>query len=436
VERVRLFHTSLTSPRRRLLGAVAVGALCSSLALVPAWSVDDRDTGRGDRTGAPDGRGSTVLGVPRHSSDDALRDPSLRPREQACPGPRKRIDRSWRVARGIHARKWDRKDHDGKPIRLSLLTVRYGHPRVRLDYLGPAVIGNTRPTSTWAERGDAIAAVNADFFDISDTGAPLGMGIDRRRGVLHGTRDGWVPELGYQPALWVQRGTPRIGPLRTRVRMAQHPRWRLDALNSPRVAKGEIGVYTRAWGSTSGVSVTDGHQGREVVVEKGRVVRNRWGLSANRPIRRGPVLVGRGDAARQLKTLEVGQRVRLRQVVDPVEPPMAISGDRFVLRDGKRMVTNDAVRAPRTTVGIDRDRGRLLMLVVDGRQQVSCGATMVQMARLMRQLGAEDALNLDGGGSSTLWTRRRNGAPGVVNSPSDGSERPVANALGIHYRKR
>jgi hypothetical protein len=415
-----------------------VGSLCCSLALAPAWSADDGPgTGPragGDRAGAPDGRGGTILGVPRHSSDDALRDLSPRLREQACPGPRRRIDRSWRVARGISARQWDRKDSDGKPIRLSLLTVRTGNPRVRLDYLGPTIIGNTRTTSSYARRGDSLAAVNADFFDISDTGAPLGVGIDRQRGVLHGLRDGWVPELGYQPALWVQGGTPRIGKLRTRVEMVQHPKWPLDALNSPRVRKDVIGVYTRPWGSTSGVSVTDGQEGREVTLEKGRVVRNRWGLSANHTIT-GPVLIGRGDAARKLRRLEVGQRVNLRRVVGPVEPPMAISGDRFVLRNGERTVTNDSVRAPRTTIGIDRDRELLFLLVVDGRQSVSCGATMVQMARLMHQLGADDALNLDGGGSSTMYTRRRDGTMGVVNSPSDGSERAVANALGIHYSR-
>jgi hypothetical protein len=434
VERVRFFPTGPTRPTR-LTAAALAAALCCSLALTPAWSAGDRDgRDRTDRPGTPDGRGSTVLGVPRHSSDDALGDLSPRAREVACPGPKRRIDRTWRVARGVQARKWDRTDSDGKPIRLSLLTVRTDHPRVRLDYLGPKVIGNTRTTSSYARSGDALAAVNADFFDISDTGAPLGMGIDRKRGVLHGTRTGWVPELGYQPALWVQGGQPRIGSLRTRVRMSQHPRWQLDALNAPLVPKDVIGVYTRPWGSTSGVSVTDGHQGREVIVEKGRVVRNRWGLSANRTIR-GPVLIGRGDAARRLETLAVGERVALRRVVDPVTPPMAISGDRFVLRDGTRQVTNDSVRAPRTTVGIDEDRGLLLLLVVDGRQSVSCGATMVQMARLMRQLGAEEALNLDGGGSSTMFTERRDGTMGVLNSPSDGSEREVANVLGVHYRR-
>lgn len=371
-----------------------------------------------------------MLGVPRHSSDDAL--PYLAPRAARCRPPRNPIDRSWRVAPGLQARTWDRVDSDRRAMRISQLTLRLASKRLRLDYAGPSVIGDTLTTSALAKRAGAVAAVNADFFDISDTGAPLGLGVDRRRGILHGRAGGWVPELGVQPAIWEADGV-HIGSLRTQLRMTQHPRWRLEALNSPYVARDVIGVYTRAWGSTSGVSVTDGHRGREVVVRRGRVVSNRPRLSANKPIR-GAVLVGRGARAKQLRRLRVGQRVTLRRSMGPVRPTMAISGDRPVLDDGRIVVVDDTVEAPRTAVGIDRDTNSLIMLVIDGRQSFSCGATMVGLARLMKRLGADDALNLDGGGSSTMWTRRRGGRPGVINSPSDGRQRRVANALAITRR--
>ena len=64
-------------------------------------------------------------------------------------------------------------------------------------------------------------------------------------------------------------------------------------------------------------------------------------------------------------------------------------------------------------------------MTVDGRQPgCSVGMTLAELASLMRELGCSDALNLDGGGSTTLWTR---GA--VVNRPSDGQERAVADGL-------
>jgi exopolysaccharide biosynthesis protein len=79
---------------------------------------------------------------------------------------------------------------------------------------------------------------------------------------------------------------------------------------------------------------------------------------------------------------------------------------------------------PRTALGIDR-YGRYILAVVDGRQKFhSTGLTLTEMAHTMRKLGAVNALNLDGGGSSVLAVRNR-----IVNKPSDGSERSVSNAL-------
>ena len=88
---------------------------------------------------------------------------------------------------------------------------------------------------------------------------------------------------------------------------------------------------------------------------------------------------------------------------------------------------------PRTAVGIDADGRKLLILVVDGRSSSSRGYTMVELADMMTALGAENALNLDGGGSSTMWGRTPTGQLGLINEPSDGAERLVPNGLGVVY---
>jgi exopolysaccharide biosynthesis protein len=82
-------------------------------------------------------------------------------------------------------------------------------------------------------------------------------------------------------------------------------------------------------------------------------------------------------------------------------------------------------RHPRTAVGITAD-GRLLWVTVDGRQApYSDGMSLAELADLMARLGARDAVNLDGGGSTTMVVRGV-----VVNRPSDAAgERPVGNAL-------
>jgi hypothetical protein len=92
-------------------------------------------------------------------------------------------------------------------------------------------------------------------------------------------------------------------------------------------------------------------------------------------------------------------------------------------------------RHPRTAFGLSADRKTAWMVVVDGRQPLaSAGATLPEMAEIFRRLGAADALNLDGGGSSAMAISAE-GAARLLNSPIHlgvpGLERPSANHLGV-----
>ena len=83
-------------------------------------------------------------------------------------------------------------------------------------------------------------------------------------------------------------------------------------------------------------------------------------------------------------------------------------------------------RHPRTAVGLSAERRFLLLVVVDGRRAGAAGMTIAELGGYLASLGARWAVNLDGGGSSTMWVEDR-----VVNQPSDGRERVVANHLGV-----
>ena len=116
----------------------------------------------------------------------------------------------------------------------------------------------------------------------------------------------------------------------------------------------------------------------------------------------------------------------------------------FVLLNGPLLMLNgidekladslsfNTARHPRTCLGI-KPNGRIIMLVVDGRSENSAGMSLFELAKVMRWLGCVTAINFDGGGSTTLWTRDK----GVVNHPSDNGkwdhngERKVANVLMI-----
>ena len=142
-----------------------------------------------------------------------------------------------------------------------------------------------------------------------------------------------------------------------------------------------------------------------------------------------------------LKTLAkpaVGATLRISTATIPAlrDVRTALSGGPVLVRDGKALKiqpppsgsyesSSMTERHPRSAIGWD---ARFFYLVeVDGRQeQLSVGMTLEELAEHMARLGCTDAMNLDGGGSATLWCAGK-----IRNSPCDGRERPIANALVV-----
>ncbi len=105
----------------------------------------------------------------------------------------------------------------------------------------------------------------------------------------------------------------------------------------------------------------------------------------------------------------------------------AIGGNEWIVKDGANVAATQSL-APRTTTAVTADN-KLLMAVVDGRQSFSGGVSMVELADLLISYGAVNAVNHDGGGSSTMVLADTD--PRVVNSPSDGTLREVGNNLAL-----
>jgi hypothetical protein len=115
----------------------------------------------------------------------------------------------------------------------------------------------------------------------------------------------------------------------------------------------------------------------------------------------------------------------------------AISGFSMIVEDGKPLPGLDEGLHPRTALALDKPRRQLIVIVVDGRQSGSSqGATLAELAEIVIVHGGYDAMNMDGGGSSTLVVQGENGEPVLLNSPIHkgipGEERPVSNHLGIY----
>lgn len=161
----------------------------------------------------------------------------------------------------------------------------------------------------------------------------------------------------------------------------------------------------------------------------------------------GALIAAYGDRVKAVQDMLDGDTVRVLLTTRPRlrkgSPPRSlIGGWPRILRDGTDVVgdaptvegtisRNAEVRHPRTAVGFSRDSTTLFLLTVDGRSAGSVGVTLRELARLVRRLGAWQAMNFDGGGSTTMVIDGT-----VVNVPSDAAgERAVGNAIFVVRRR-
>ena len=148
---------------------------------------------------------------------------------------------------------------------------------------------------------------------------------------------------------------------------------------------------------------------------------------------------GRQDI-RPEPTIYISRRGDISFNHEPNKVFHALSGDRMLVQSGEIIPDlNHNVLHPRTAIGTNKNGRWLYIVVVDGRQPFySEGATFKELAALLKDFGAFNAMSLDGGGSSTLVIEGPNGGPVVLNSPIDsyipGRERPVANHFGIYLK--
>jgi exopolysaccharide biosynthesis protein len=419
-------HLGSTRTARRAGRSVVTTIALLALGLSAAASASSAATAPASRDSGP----PTPPRASVHSSDGVVG-------PIAEPMPASRLSRvvvsnqlHYRVAPGLRFRQWDQKDARGK-IRAYLLEANLKKPGLSLQYAAPSQIAARDELSDIIAPDKAVAGVNGDFFDISDTAAPLGVGVDDGQ-VLHGQSVGaWLNSF-----VLTADGTAKVGEHPVVASVPTLPDLDITSVNSPWVMPDGIGLYTRQWGTAPGYAVTDAakHKDvRQVVIQHGEVVSNTVEVVSGTTIE-GRVLIGRGNgAARLYRQLPVGTEAKV--VVEAHgKPRLAIGGSAVIVHRGRIQTDDDGELHPRTAIGVDRDTGRILLLVVDGRQDFSRGYTLLELARLMKKLGAEEALNFDGGGSSTMITKRPSGRTRIANSPSDGHERQVANGLELVYK--
>ncbi|MFB6888530.1 phosphodiester glycosidase family protein [Kitasatospora sp. NPDC056327] len=338
------------------------------------------------------------------------------------------------IAPGLTMTAFDRLGRTGW-LRGKVLVADLATEGLSVDYLSSGQV-TTRQTVTGMARGaGAVAAINGDYFDMNASEAPLGVGVSRGGGLLHAPVEGW-----NQAVTVGADGLARMAEvfLEGRAALPGGRELTLTGVNTYGLPADGVGLFTPAWGQASRAGVAGGSaEVVEVELRDGRVtaVRDRPGAAVPEG---ATVLVGREAGARALRELRPGDQVstRYRPRASFGEVAVAVGGYQVLVRDGVAMQPgeNDGNElTARTAVGFSADNRRMYLVTVDGRQADSPGISLPDLAVLMRDMGARNALNMDGGGSSAMSARLPGTAgAGTVSSPSDnGGERAVANGLGL-----
>ena len=288
-----------------------------------------------------------------------------------------------------------------------------------------------------AQEQDAVAAVNGTYF--AYTGKPLGTLLidkelvsspiyDRTALIITDDRKAFVDNIKIDTYFRTPNGV----------------RYNITGINQGR-GKEAVILYSPVWGEQTGT----GRDGIELIVSGRAVKEIKLG---NSPIPRDGYVISISGPATQFlyDNVKVGDKLDTHiRVIPFATAPKTIL---HMISGGPRLVKNGVVyvskheekfkadiakgRAARTAVGVTAD-GKLLLVAVDGlprskedrSEKSSIGMTLEEMAELLISLRAVEALNLDGGSSTTMWVDGK-----VISQSVNGSEQKVSNALVVRPR--
>lgn len=285
-----------------------------------------------------------------------------------------------------------------------------------------------------AEDSGALAAVNADFFarksGTSNRGSAVG--IEVKDGELLSTP---ATETGMNALYQLKDGSIGFNLFDFSVTVTA-PNGDTEPIRHINKYDDLTGIvmYTRAWNNLT----LDPTYNLEHMIVENDVVKD---ICAGDPPaeipENGYVLTYLKDYNMFLPDhFSVGDPIKLDITTRPNfrEIETAVGGGAYLLIDGKvpqKFSHNIGGYNPRTAIGVDQTGKKIYLAAVDGRQAMAKGMTQTEMGYLMAEIGCWTALNLDGGGSTTMAVKPQGEAHQVVNSPSDGSLRNVANGIGF-----
>ena len=325
-------------------------------------------------------------------------------------------------------------------VDLSVLKIDINHPHISIEpIISSQVIGRRDTTLNMVRDSGAIAGINADFFNMSGryTTQFGPMAADGRVT----SAQSWINHNGYQFGTFLldDSNNSFFRYLQTTMRFFYNGNnyIRISALNS-------IGPTLRFPAAVDSISMSstaaiDARIPRltKVVVENGVISHiSEPGETVNVPSNGFVILIPNDLRSEHINRFNVGQTARFEVDsnlrVDFTRIQAAVSGGGIIMVNGEMPANIGTVptgRHPRSIIGATAD-GTIILMAIDGRSH-SIGATPAEMVEILRHYGVVNAINLDGGGSTAMVVRNRDGNLRVANTPSDGSMRAVINSIGV-----
>jgi exopolysaccharide biosynthesis protein len=328
------------------------------------------------------------------------------------------------------------------PWFINLLRIDLTRARLRLAHAMDEAVG-LETVSSLAARYGALAAVNSGYFRTTGTYRGDSVGIEVLNGKLLSESNnvraafGLIERDGKQELIFGH--IKFAGQI-----IAGQRKHAIDGLNRPR-GDSELIIFTPEFHRTT---LTD-PGGLELIVRRERIVELRDQKGSSTIPADGYVISVAGTARQwALENLRLRTRVKLDLDWSPTETETTdvwkqaaniIGGGPQLIKNGRVEITNAAERIlpsfvsdghPRTAIAKLKS-GQILLATVDGRQPgESIGMSLTMLAELLIEFGAVEAINLDGGGSTTMVIRNK-----LVNKPSDATgERPVSDAILVFPR--
>ena len=334
---------------------------------------------------------------------------------------------------------------DKKNTQVNVVTVDLNNPHIKINTVaGGGTYTNKATVSQMADRTNAVALVNGDFFTMQLQGVPLGASIidgDMKSSPAVLT-DIWSFGIDENNTAFID-STKFVGSI-TAPNGKSYP---IDGLNKTFYwyqpskeysHESKIQMYDSFWSSKSRGDKTAG----EVLLSEDNVVEQivyRKNIDMKIPKGKKILQVSGGSERFVRENIKVGDKVQINTNIEPNRNwKMMIGGHALLLENGAiKKYTKDVssiggIRA-RTAVGISKDGKTVYIVSCEGRTKRSAGLSLNELSQFMLDLGAFKAINLDGGGSTAMAVRNLGDIKRtrVTNPERNAAERKVVNGLGV-----